>query len=361
MSGKANGKLLHEHLDSLWNYKDDKGNGPYARKDYDTFLRLMYRFELSYELPRRAPSAPQATLVPHHLPIQSPTGAPQPPIDDTPCVRMVYRFGFLPTALMGRIIVRTHHDICQDFQWRNGVVLDRDNHFARIELGEDFGQDICTLTVWGVYPHNFFTMLIGIIDSILSDYKGMEKNLERRIPCPTSGCLGAFRVYQPGSQATETQSTPDRLECDKCDTSYSLRELLEGIHSSSAPRYCRYMSGDSPSSSPHRKAKSHIGTTDRTDGPADHLRWLIAPWNQADTACPTLFKLYPTKPGGWREMLGTESRSPTPVSEPGASVHWQGKSYRYRFDCLVVAKSLPNPLNGSQSIKVRACPSALGD
>ena len=67
----------------------------------------MYRFELSYDLAGSGLRDQGATLVPHLLPTAPPDYAPQPPSDDTPRVRMTYRFGFLPTALMSRIIVRT--------------------------------------------------------------------------------------------------------------------------------------------------------------------------------------------------------------------------------------------------------------
>lgn len=95
------------------------------------------------------------------------------------------------------------------FRWLTGGILERDSHMARIELGEDLSQDILTLDVRGASPHDMFVGLKNEIDSALTAYKGIQKNLRREFPCPTEGCLGVFN-YQTPEKMQSRADVPSR-------------------------------------------------------------------------------------------------------------------------------------------------------
>ena len=65
---------------------------------------------------------------------------------------------------MSWFIVRTHR-YTQNLHWREGVLLVYQDHQARVELNPM--QRELRLVVWGIQPHNFFTILMSTLDMIL--------------------------------------------------------------------------------------------------------------------------------------------------------------------------------------------------
>ncbi|MBA2681600.1 MAG: leucine-rich repeat domain-containing protein, partial [Ktedonobacteraceae bacterium] len=162
---KAHGILAHAELPRIWSV--DETGTPYEPHLYAVFLRLMEKFDLSYQIGSDIPGQ-RAThsLVPQLLPHQPPAGLPgwpERPAQGHTHLQMVYRFDFVPAGIMSWFIVRTHR-YTLDKHWREGVLLTYQQHDARVELNPMLRE--IRLVVWGVQPHNFFTILKDTLDLI---------------------------------------------------------------------------------------------------------------------------------------------------------------------------------------------------
>jgi small GTP-binding protein len=227
----ANGILFHSALPRIWG-KDDKGQH-YEPHLYPVFLRLMERFDLSYQIDPDLPGRPSTqSLVPQLLPYQPPMNVPPWPI--TPnvgqaYVEMRYRFDFVPAGIIPWFIVRTH-SYTQNMHWQEGVSLKYQGHQARVELKK---REL-RLVVWGIQPHNFFTILMNTLDLILARFEGLE--VKREVPCTchwqrdeTDPCP---RFYLYEDLVRRLEAGKQEVECPDSFQSVSVPQLIYGIHTS---------------------------------------------------------------------------------------------------------------------------------
>jgi internalin A len=125
----AKGILSHSNLPRIW-ATDDEGQ-PYELYLYPVFLRLMERFDLSYQIESDIPGDhPIHSLIPQLLPHQPPVNLPswpKSPAKGQSQVEMVYRFDFVPAGILSWFIVRTHR-YTQNLHWREGVLLTYEGH-----------------------------------------------------------------------------------------------------------------------------------------------------------------------------------------------------------------------------------------
>lgn len=230
---KDNGIIQHVDLSHIW-ATDEQGH-PYEPHLYPIFLRLMERFDLSYQIEGDVPGVPSTrSLIPQLLPYQPPANLPpwpQSPKKGGAQVTMVYRFDFVPTGIMTWLIVRTHR-YTQNLHWREGVLLAYEGHQARIELNEM--QRELRLVVRGVQPHNFFTILMNTIDIILARFKGLA--VRREIPCichwERDRAKPCFHYYSYEELIRRMEARRYSVECAQTFTDVSVPMLLYGIHTS---------------------------------------------------------------------------------------------------------------------------------
>ncbi|WP_201377868.1 COR domain-containing protein [Ktedonobacter sp. SOSP1-85] len=234
----AHGILAHEELPSIWSV-DEEGK-PYEPYLYPIFLRLMEKFDLSYQIDPDIPGVrPTHSLVPELLPHQPPLDIPQwpeRPLQGQTHLQMTYHFDFVPAGIMSWFIVRTHRYTLNK-HWREGVLLTYQNHFARVELNPMKRQ--LRLAVWGVQPHNFFTILKETIDLILSRFEGLH--VERKVPCICHRETKAEKPCQEMYRYEEDliwrmENGRQEVECPKSLVYVSIPTLLYGIHASTAPQ-----------------------------------------------------------------------------------------------------------------------------
>jgi internalin A len=227
----ARGILTHLALSRIW-AKDEDGQR-YETHLYPIFLRLMERFDLSYQIDSERPGKSSTqSLVPQLLPYQPPPGIPTwatNSIADQAYVEMRYRFDFVPAGTMPWFIVRTH-PYTQSMHWQEGVFLKYQNHEAKVELK----KQVLSLVVRGVQPYNFFTILMNTLDLILDRFDGLRVqrdvpctcHLQRRIvePCP--------RLYLYGDLVRRMEVGKHEIECPDSFERISVPQLLYGIHTS---------------------------------------------------------------------------------------------------------------------------------
>jgi internalin A len=235
---EAYGILAHSELSRIW-ATDEEGHSyePYL---YPVFLRLMERFDLSYQLDPGVPNEyPTHSLIPQLLPHQPPTDLPdwpKKPELGQAHLQMIYRFEFVPAGIMSWFIVRTHRYTLGK-HWREGVLLSYQKHYAKIELNPMTRE--LRLAVWGIQPHNFFSILKDTLDLILNRFEGLY--IRREVPCICHWQIESEKICQEVYRYEE--DLVRRIEVDKqtveCPASYvavSVPELLYGIHVSTTPQ-----------------------------------------------------------------------------------------------------------------------------
>ncbi len=235
---EAHGILAHAELPRIWSV-DEMGK-PYEPHLYPLFLRLMERFDLSYQIGADLPGQRVThSLVPQLLPHQPPAdlpGWPQLPRGGQIHLQMVYRFDFVPAGIMSWFIVRTHR-YTLDKHWREGVLLAYQEHYARVELNPMLRE--IRLVVWGVQPHNFFTVLKDTLDLILSRFTGLR--IRREVPCichwktqAEKPCQEVYRYEEDLIRRMEAGK--QTIECPASYLDVSVPQLLYGIHTSTIPQ-----------------------------------------------------------------------------------------------------------------------------
>jgi internalin A len=228
----AKGVLSHADLPRIWDKdENDERYEPHLRP---IFLRLMERFDLSYQIEADAPeNHPNRSLVPQLLPFQPPLDAtiwPANPPEGPTQVSMIYRLGFVPAGIISWFIVRTHR-YSVNLHWRDGVVLEYEKHSSRVELSPLLRE--IRLVVWGSQPHNFFTILKNTMDLILSRFEGLS--IQRDVPCICHwerGGSPCSRYYPYEDLVRRMEAKRHKVECPNSFAEISVPTLLYGIHTS---------------------------------------------------------------------------------------------------------------------------------
>jgi len=219
------GILHHADLPRIW--------ADYPRNLYPMFLRFMERFELSYQIKAEANEV-KYSLVPLLLPYEPPLTLTPPlaQIGGAPYIRLVYQLSFMPPGLMSWFITLTHR-YSQNLHWREGCLLSYREHHARVELFHEPRQ--IELWVWGVQPHNFFTLLMETWEQILRRFSGLT--IERRVPCSCQGeATPCPRHYLYDDLVRRMAKQRLMIECPDSFAEVAVMKLLYGIHASTKPQ-----------------------------------------------------------------------------------------------------------------------------
>jgi internalin A len=236
----AHGILVHADLPRIWALDEDRR--AYARALYPIFLRLMERFDLSYQIEPGVPGqSPTHSLIPQLLPYQEPAEVQRvwPPDSTQPGqmhVEMVYRFDFVPAGIMSWFIVRTHR-YTRKLHWRDGAILSYEGHLARIELFPMLRE--LRIVVWGIQPYTFFVILKETLDLILTRFAGLQ--VRREVPCTCQSQTGAAipcrEVYRYEEDLLRHyEHKQESIKCRESFQEVPVLELLYGIHSVTTPQ-----------------------------------------------------------------------------------------------------------------------------
>ena len=241
----ANGVLTHADLERIWSVDED--GRPYARSLYPIFLRLMERFDLSYQIDPLVPGQyPTQSLIPQLLAYDEPLAVQQiwPPDPNAPGrmhVEMVYRFDFVPAGIMSWFIVRTHR-YTKGLHWRDGAILEYEGHIARVELLPMLRE--LRIVVWGIQPYTFFVILKETLDLILARFQGLQ--VKREVPCicqrqtrDATPCREVYRYEEDLIRRFEHNKPT--IECPSSFNDVSVVELLYGIHIVTTPQVLEHV------------------------------------------------------------------------------------------------------------------------
>jgi internalin A len=313
------GILSHADLPRIW-ASDDEGQSyePYL---YPIFLRLMERFDLSYQIDPERPGTPSSrSLVPQLLPYQPPTNLPSWPrlsVPDHVYVEMRYRFDFVPTGIIPWFIVRTHR-YTQNLHWREGVVLGYQDHQARVELNPNSRE--LRLVAWGVQPLNFFNILMSTLDLLLDRFEGLR--IQREVPCICSWQDGAGSPAEPCPRFYRYEDLERRMkagryevECPESFRIVSVLEMLYGIHISTHEQIIADIRRDQQRLLQEQQQVQQalallpeMFTTVKGLDQLTELIWrqMLRQWNyemqRLEAECPNLFFLSLSTTGRWKRL-----------------------------------------------------------
>jgi len=342
---RADGILAHQDLPQLW--AEDEQRQKYDPHLYPIFLRLMERFDLSYQITQELPNTPTThSLVPQLLPFEPPADLPPwpqtPPLDQTQ-VSMVYHLDFVPAGIFSWFIVRTHRYTINK-HWREGVMLAYEGHSARVELNP--ARREISLVVWGPQPQNFFSILMHTFDLILGRFEGLK--VQKDVPCichwGQEGAKPCNRFYLYSDLVKRMEKGKQKIECPDSFEEVSVLTLLYGIH---------------PSTEPQVTARIEQGIEDLKQGQRYTLQviqknqqelvqviqqqaeWIVRnftrEWNlfmrSIEAECPNTFILYESdrKPFNPKKLLDNEYRLQLVCQHPGG-FHLVEQPYYFHQD-----------------------------
>lgn len=224
-----NGLFRHDLLSELW---DDpaRGTDRYPQNLHPVFLKLMEKFDLSYQVELPESTSLLAQLVPSSRPEGWAQDWHQKPEEKklTQICRLLDKETGRTVELEGliyRLIVRLHRyslgrdDYNKSRHWKNGLLLD-DGFNGRAFI-EEIAGDVY-ITVRAVYPSGFLGYLCGDVQSLVKSFwKGIDPRIF--LPCPTEQCKGLLDRDLLQKSKIEGNA---KIPCSVCFTFHDIDGLM---------------------------------------------------------------------------------------------------------------------------------------
>lgn len=233
---KQNGLVEHDRLYEIWNDAALPERDRYPPELHPVFLKLMNRFDLSYQVVMPKKDTPETSLIAQLVPSRRPddwqlrwptTPSRTDDVERRRICRIVDKETGRPTEVYGllyRLIVRLHRyslgksNYFDSRHWKTGMILDDGlNGCAFIE---DVGGDV-HVTVRAAYPDGFLGVITGEIRALIEQFwKGLDCRLS--VPC-RSPCKGLHEL----EELIETKyERIDKVRCNVCKKFYEIDSLL---------------------------------------------------------------------------------------------------------------------------------------
>jgi C-terminal of Roc, COR, domain/Ras of Complex, Roc, domain of DAPkinase/Leucine rich repeat len=224
-----NGLVRHDHLSELW---DDpaRGGDRYPQHLHPVFLKLMEKFDLSYQVELPEATSLMAQLVPSSRPEGWEQDWVQKPEEKelTQICRLLDKETGRTVELEGliyRLIVRLHRyslgrdDYNKSRHWKNGLLLD--DVFNGRAFIEEIAGDVY-ITVRAVYPNGFLGYLCGDVQSLVKSFwKGVDPRIF--LLCPTERCKGLLERDELQELKAEKIS---KIRCAVCRKFHDIDGLM---------------------------------------------------------------------------------------------------------------------------------------
>jgi internalin A len=232
---QQNRLVEHQRLTGIWDDPERPERERYPEGLHRIFLRLMDRFDLSYQVVMPEKDDPPTSLVAQLVPGGRPEGweedwQPQPERGDAErrriCRLVDAETGFDTTVegLLYRLIVRLHRyslgkaNYFDSRHWKTGMILD-DGINGRA-LVEEIGGTI-QVTVRAAYPDGFLGGLCHEVRALVDQFwKGLDCRLS--VPCHES-CRGLHELEE--LVETKREGIP-KVRCSVCKKFHEIDSLL---------------------------------------------------------------------------------------------------------------------------------------
>jgi internalin A len=229
------GLVKHSHFGEIWHDPAKPEKDQYPKKLHPIFIRLMEKFDLSYQVVIQEAGALPTSLVAQLVPGLRPddwqtiwdTTKPGDVERTQVCRLLESETGRTAKfdGLMYRLIVRLHRyslgrkDYTKSRHWKTGLLLDYDYN-GRAFL-EDIGGDIY-VTVRAAYPERFLSHICSEIESLVrSFWKGLDPRFF--VPCPTENCKGLLEINE---MMDNRNNGLDKIRCSICRKYHEIDPLM---------------------------------------------------------------------------------------------------------------------------------------
>jgi C-terminal of Roc, COR, domain/Ras of Complex, Roc, domain of DAPkinase/Leucine rich repeat len=247
LTRRRNGLVDFDHLSELWSNPPFPGETGYPKALHPIFLKLMERFDLSYQVVLD-PAKPSNTsliaqLVPDTRPELSNWGQ-QPEAGDRQQIqicRIVDDRGQLAVAegLFYQLIVRLHKyslgrcNYEQSIHWQRGLMLD-DDYNGRALL-EYIDSDV-KITVRAAYPERFLSYLTAEIKWLVENFwEGLRCNV--MVPCiaPCGKNLPGNALFEVEKLIESKKDNRHEYPCPICNKWQNIDRLLNNAPTTQPP------------------------------------------------------------------------------------------------------------------------------
>lgn len=231
---EAHGLVEHTRLGEIWHNPAKPAEERYPKELHPIFIRLMEKFDLSYQVVMPHQDAPPTSLMAQLVPGLRPEGWQddwQLKLGDTErtqvCRILDAETGRTAEAegLMYRLIVRLHrYSLGRDNyhhsrHWKTGMILD-DGYNGRGFI-EEIGGDVY-VTVRAAYPERFLHHLCSEIQWLVEHFwKGLDARMY--VPCPLETCKGLLELDEMiDNKANEMP----KIRCSVCREYHRIDDLM---------------------------------------------------------------------------------------------------------------------------------------
>jgi len=123
---------------------------------YQFILSLMEKFELCYKIDNKT------VLLPDLLDKQE----PEFQFNEDEALLFILQYEFLPKSIMPQFIVKMHHDIKNNLQWRTGIVLKNKTYESTAAIKADIKDKKIYVYVSGMQTREYLAIIRGTFDTI---------------------------------------------------------------------------------------------------------------------------------------------------------------------------------------------------
>lgn len=217
---RKKGRFNDDDLEEIWS--EDKYVDVQAQ-----LLFLLKKYELCFEIPE----SQGEYIAPNLLPKDK---ADYPPIDDTDLLRFHYKYEFMPSGILSKLIVKAHHLIEENHFWRLGCVFHYEK-ITRAEVIEDTLSRRITIAIHGPEKKILLSFIRKYLRDIHADFEKLE--YRQLVQCICESCKGGsdskpyFFNYE--RLRFRLEKGREKVECENSLEYVSVRTLLEGVHSMS--------------------------------------------------------------------------------------------------------------------------------
>ena len=234
-SKDAHGLVEHHHLSEIWNDTARPSIERYPQELHPIFIRLMEKFDLSYQVAMPEQGAPPTSLVAQLVPGVRPEGweidwkwLKFGDVERTQICRILdAQTGRSVEAegLMYRLIVRLHRyslgkkNYFESRHWKTGLLLE-DGYNGRAFI-EETGGDVY-VSVRAAYPELFLHQLCSEIQWLVKNFwRGLDAKLF--VPCPTVKCKGLLEIDE---MMDNKSNGLNKIRCSICRTYHPIDPLM---------------------------------------------------------------------------------------------------------------------------------------
>ncbi|MGQ8338578.1 COR domain-containing protein [Sunxiuqinia sp. A32] len=201
------GQFYFSDLKTIWyNYPFDT---------HIALLELLNKFELCFKIPDT-----NKYIIPELLSVSQ----PQIDVDFSDGFIFEYRYNFMPSGIITRLIARKHDLIYNDYFWRNGVIF-KFNSSKMLIISNAYDRKI-TIRIVG----NEIPLLLSIIRHEIQSINKTLNNPEVSImlPCCCSGCLKDETPYffEYNNLLIAKEKNNEAMQCQKHFNSVPIHRLL---------------------------------------------------------------------------------------------------------------------------------------